>query len=104
MGAVLCAAREVPAEAWLNPKRIVIDAGIPREPLLSLAKGHFWMDGQRHMLMSTGGPLRWPLHEDGKVQDSVVWDPSGPPGTVRLLSAKAVPRPPLGKPMGRPAT
>ncbi|CAE7518170.1 unnamed protein product, partial [Symbiodinium sp. CCMP2456] len=72
------------------PQKIVVDAGIPREPLLPFLKGHFWDQGQRYNLVSTGGPLRWPLRDGDGVQECKVWDPRGPPGSVRVLTAEEV--------------
>ena len=90
MSAALKPAKAVPSEAWIYPEKIVVDAGIPREPLLPLLKGHYWLRGERFVLMSTGGPLRWPLREDEGILPCFVWDPRGPPGAVRRLSAEEV--------------
>ena len=90
MSAALCPAKSVPNEAWVYPDKLVVDAGIPREPLLPLLKGHYWLHGERYVLMSTGGPLRWPLREDEGLHQCLVWDPRGPPGAVRRLSEQEV--------------
>ena len=90
MSSALRPTRLVSQECWLYPERIVVDAGIPREPLLPFLKGHFWQDGQRFNLVSTGGPLRWPLREGEGIQESVVWDARGPPGAVRRLLPEEV--------------
>ena len=85
-GALLRPAREVGQEHWIFPERTVLDAGIPREPLLPMLKGHFWIQGERFNLVSASGPIRWPLREGDGVQASVVHDPRGPAGAVRKLS------------------
>ncbi|CAE7256585.1 unnamed protein product [Symbiodinium microadriaticum] len=90
MSSVLRPTKGVPADCWITPQRIVVDAGIPREPLLPFLKGHFWNGGERYNLISTGGPLRWPLRDGEGVQDCIVWDPRGPPGSVRLLLPEEV--------------
>ena len=90
MSAVLSPVRDVAKEQWFHPDKIIVDAGIPREPLLPLLKGHYWMNGARHVLMSTSGPLRWPLRENQEIQKCVVWDPRGPPGAVRVLTDEEV--------------
>ena len=86
MSAVVRHPRTVPNKAWVRPEKIIVDAGIPREPLLPLLKGHYWLEGERCVLMSTGGPLRWPLRDDEGVRKCLVWDPRGPPGAVRQLA------------------
>ena len=63
MNAKIQPLREVGPEQWFSPERVVVDISIPREPLLAVAKGHFCIDGVRHNLYSTGGPLKWPLRE-----------------------------------------
>ena len=75
---------------WIIPERLVIDAGIPRNPLLPALKGHFWRDGVRCNLVSSGGPIRWPLREGEGVQECVVWDSRGPQGAVRRLSKQEI--------------
>ena len=77
-----------PQSLWITPEKLVMDAGIPREPLLPLLKGHFWMDGVRKCLANTGGPLRWPLRVPGeaRVEDCIVHDPRGPCGKLRRLT------------------
>ncbi|CAE6959396.1 unnamed protein product [Symbiodinium sp. CCMP2592] len=90
MSAVLGDARSTSVSQWIYPDTILVDSGIPREPLLPLLKGHYWVKGERHVLMSTSGPLRWPLCENGKIQQCVVWEPRGPPGAVRLLTEAEV--------------
>ncbi|CAE7205713.1 unnamed protein product [Symbiodinium sp. CCMP2592] len=90
MSAVLEDARSTSVSQWIYPDTILVDSGIPREPLLPLLKGHYWVKGERHVLMSTSGPLRWPLCENGKIQQCVVWEPRGPPGAVRLLTEAEV--------------
>ena len=85
-GALLRPAREVKQEQWIFPERTALDAGIPREPLLPMLKGHFWIQGERFNLVSASGPTRWPLREGDGVQASVVHDPRGPAGAVRKLS------------------
>ncbi|CAE7778356.1 unnamed protein product [Symbiodinium sp. CCMP2592] len=89
MSSAIRPTRCVPPVCWLKPERVIIDAGIPREPLLPFLKGHFWNEGKRFNLVSTGGPLRWPLRDGSGVQESVVWDPRGPPG-VRVLEPAEV--------------
>ena len=80
--------KTAPQSLWITPEKLVMDAGIPREPLLPLLKGHFWMDGVRKCLTNTGGPLRWPLRVPGeaRVEDCIVHDPRGPCGKVRRLT------------------
>ena len=85
MSAVLDETKNVPRHQWHRPDKLVVDAGIPRVPLLPIVKGHFWVEGSRKNLVTTGGPLRWPLIEDESVQTSEVWDPRGPTGMIRQL-------------------
>ena len=84
--------RAVEGKQWIGPVKITMDGGIPREPLLPMIKGHFWEEGKRKNLIGTGGPLLWPLRVPGEecVEPSVVWDPRGPSGRVRKLTAVEV--------------
>ena len=77
---------------WIGPVKITMDGGIPRESLLPMIKGHFWLDRRRRNLVGTGGPLLWPLRvpNEEQVEPSLVWDPRGPSGRVRQLTAAEV--------------
>ena len=77
---------------WIKPTKILTDAGVPRDPLLPVVKGHYWDQVGRHNLYGTGGPLLWPLRKSDShmVEDCIVFDPRGPPGMVRKLEAEEV--------------
>ena len=82
----------VTSDRWLRPCKVLTDAGVPRDPLLPVVKGHYWDQHGRHNLYGTSGPLLWPLRNvNGEsVEESVVFDPRGPPGTVRVLDSLEV--------------
>ena len=84
--------RLVPEDHWIEPEKLVLDNGIPRDPLLPILKGHYWRGGVRHNLVGTSGPILWPLKEAETVgvQDRVVWDQRGPATKLRLLTAEEV--------------
>ena len=47
IGATLGHTREMCKDVWVFPEQVVMDSGIPRNPLMPILKGHFWMHGER---------------------------------------------------------
>ena len=87
MSACIDDTNQVKPDRWRKPDRLEMEAGIPRDPLLPAVKGHFWDHNERHNLITTSGPVKWPLVlQNGEIEEIEVWDPKGPAGMVRSLS------------------
>ena len=78
---------------WKQPQKFILESGIPRDRLLPLPVGHhFWLSEERETTYGTGGPCYWPkISGDGQtLQQPVVFDRRGPPGSLRELSIEEV--------------
>ena len=77
-------------QAWYRPKRLEIEGGAPRDPLLAQVVGHYWdkEDAERKNAYGLGGPIRWPLYDPGveSLEKLVVFDRKGPPGCLRKVT------------------
>eukprot|EP00435_Cladocopium_sp_Y103_P012460 s1027_g3.t1 len=81
-------------DVWVKPFSMLIESGIPREPMLPVPVGHFlWEeDGERLTCHGVGGPILWPKwsEERGSFMDTYIYDRRGPPGHLRRLEAEEV--------------
>ena len=92
LGTVVKEEKDSKSLIWQRPWKLVVETGIPREPMLPHVVGHCWWteESERENVHGLGGPGRWPRVKNGKTDILWVLDRKGPSGCLRALSFEEV--------------